>query len=80
MDAYGIKEIVIEFDTGAEYNGQGLIANTWPEHILERAKDLLRRPHVTGYVAYPYPVTIGGGFTTIRRIDRGFCKQGEPVF
>ena len=45
------RPTIIEFDTGAEYNGQGLIANTWPEHILERAKDLLRRPHVTGYVA-----------------------------
>ena len=45
------RPTLIEFDTGAEYNGQGLIANTWPEHILERASDLLRRPHVTGYVA-----------------------------
>jgi len=45
------RPTLIEFDTGAEYNGQGLIANTWPEHMLERAKDLLRRPHVTGYVA-----------------------------
>lgn len=45
------RPTLIEFDTGAEYNGQGLIANTWPEHILERANDLLRRPHVTGYVA-----------------------------
>ena len=45
------RPTLIEFDTGAEYNGQGLIANTWPEHILERARDLLRRPHVTGYVA-----------------------------
>jgi len=45
------RPTIIEFDTGAEYNGQGLIANTWPEHILQRAKDLLRRPHVTGYVA-----------------------------
>lgn len=45
------RPTLIEFDTGAEYNGQGLIANTWPEHVLERAKELLRRPHVTGYVA-----------------------------
>jgi hypothetical protein len=45
------RPTLIEFDTGAEYNGQGLIANTWPQHILERAKDLLRRPHVMGYVA-----------------------------
>jgi len=45
------RPTLIEFDTGAEYNGQGLIANTWPEHILDRARDLLRRKHVTGYVA-----------------------------
>lgn len=45
------RPTIIEFDTGAEYNGQGLIANTWPQHILERAKGLLRRPHVIGYVA-----------------------------
>jgi hypothetical protein len=45
------RPTLIEFDTGAEYNGQGLIANTWPQHILERAQDLLRRPHVAGYVA-----------------------------
>ncbi len=45
------RPTLVEFDTGAEYNGQGLIANTWPEHVLQRAKDLLRRPHVTGYVA-----------------------------
>ena len=45
------RPTIIEFDTGAEYNGQGLIANTWPEHILERAKDLLGRRYVTGYVA-----------------------------
>ena len=38
------RPTIIEFDTGAEYNGQGLIANTWPEHILERARDLLRAP------------------------------------
>ncbi len=30
------RPTLIEFDTGAEYNGQGIIANTWPEHILER--------------------------------------------
>jgi hypothetical protein len=45
------RPTLVEFDTAGEYNGQGLIANTWPDHILERAKDLLTRPHVTGYVA-----------------------------
>jgi hypothetical protein len=45
------RPTLVEFDATGEYNGQGLIANTWPEHILERARDLLTRPHVTGYVA-----------------------------
>jgi len=45
------RPTLVEFDAGAEFNGQGLIANTWPEHILARARDLLKRPHVTGYVA-----------------------------
>ncbi len=45
------RPTIVEFDTGAEFNGQGLIANTWPEHILTRARDLLRRPHFRGYVA-----------------------------
>jgi hypothetical protein len=45
------RPTLIEFDVGAEYNGQGLIANTWPEHVLARARTLLRRPHVVGYVA-----------------------------
>ena len=34
----------MEFDVGAEFNGEGLIANTWPEHILARARGLLKRP------------------------------------
>jgi hypothetical protein len=45
------RPTLMEFDTGAEFNGQGVIANTWPEHILARARSLLRRPHVIGYVA-----------------------------
>lgn len=45
------RPTLVELDTGAEFNGQGIIANTWPEHILARARDLLKRPHVTGYVA-----------------------------
>jgi acetyl esterase/lipase len=45
------RPTIIEFDTGAEFNGQGVIANTWPQHILTRAGSLLHRPHVIGYVA-----------------------------
>lgn len=42
---------IVEFDTAGEFNGQGLIANTWPQYILRRASDLLNRNHVVGYVA-----------------------------
>lgn len=42
---------LVEFDITGEFNGQGLIANTWPEYVLRRAGDLLQRPHVIGYVA-----------------------------
>ncbi len=41
---------IMEFDTGNEFNGQGIIANTWPEYVLRRAHNLLYRPHVIGYV------------------------------
>ena len=42
---------LVEFDATGEFNGQGLIANTWPEYILGRWSDLSKRPHVNGYVA-----------------------------
>ncbi|HEV2478942.1 MAG TPA: hypothetical protein VGS79_04735 [Puia sp.] len=45
------RPTIIEFDEGNEFNGQGVIANTWPEHILRRWKDLEARKHVIGYVA-----------------------------
>ncbi|NMC41809.1 MAG: hypothetical protein GYA43_11690 [Bacteroidales bacterium] len=45
------RPTIIEFDCGNEFNGQGIIANTWPEYILRRASDLLKRPNVIGYVA-----------------------------
>lgn len=45
------RPTVIEFDEGNEFNGQGVIANTWPEHVLRRWKDLQARRHVIGYVA-----------------------------
>ncbi len=45
------RPTIVEFDVGAEFNGQGLIANTWPEYVLRRARSLLARPHVIGYVA-----------------------------
>lgn len=45
------RPTVIEFDAAGEFNGQGQIASTWPEYVLGRARDLLRRPHVIGYTA-----------------------------
>ncbi|SCD21302.1 hypothetical protein PSM36_2501 [Proteiniphilum saccharofermentans] len=45
------RPTIIEFDTGAEFNGQGIIANTWPEHILDRWSDFLNRDHIIGYTA-----------------------------
>jgi hypothetical protein len=45
------RPTVIEFDAAGEFNGQGQIASTWPEYMLGRARDLLRRPHVVGYTA-----------------------------
>jgi hypothetical protein len=45
------RPTIIEFDAGNEFSGQGVIANTWPEHIIRRWKDLKRRKNVIGYVA-----------------------------
>lgn len=45
------RPTVIEFDAAGEFNGQGIIASTWPEYMLGRARDLLKRPHVIGYTA-----------------------------
>jgi len=45
------RPTIMEFDACNEFNGQGVIANTWPEYILKRWSDLIRRPNVIGYVA-----------------------------
>ena len=45
------KPTIVEFDTGNEYNGQGVIANTWPEYVTKRWTDFIKRPNVIGYVA-----------------------------
>jgi hypothetical protein len=45
------RPTIMEFDAGNEFNGQGVIANTWPEYIIKRWSDLIKRPHVIGYVA-----------------------------
>jgi hypothetical protein len=45
------RPTIVEFDTGNEYNGQGVIANTWPEYVMKRWKAYIDRPNVIGYVA-----------------------------
>ncbi len=45
------RPTIVEFDCGNEFNGQSMIANTWPEHIKRRWKDYIQRPNVIGYVA-----------------------------
>lgn len=45
------RPTIMEFDAGNEFNGQGIIANTWPEYIIKRWSDLIKRPNVIGYVA-----------------------------
>jgi hypothetical protein len=45
------RPTIMEFDACNEFNGQGVIANTWPEYIIRRWSDLMNRPNVIGYVA-----------------------------
>jgi hypothetical protein len=45
------RPVLIEFDAGHEYNGQGIIANTFVEKIAERWRYYQGFPNVVGYVA-----------------------------
>lgn len=45
------RPTVVEFDAAGEFNGQGILANTWPDDLLRRWRDFARRPHVIGYTA-----------------------------
>ena len=45
------RPTIIEFDTGNEFNGQGVIANTWPQYVLNRWRDFRSRKNIIGYVA-----------------------------
>ncbi|MCC5805318.1 MAG: hypothetical protein JJU00_03215 [Opitutales bacterium] len=45
------RPTIIEFDAAGEFNGQGIIANTWPEYMLRRWSDYLRRGDIIGYTA-----------------------------
>ncbi len=45
------RPTIIEFDTGNEFNGQGIISNTWVEYVTKRWKNYMQRDHIIGYVA-----------------------------
>lgn len=45
------RPVLIEFDAGHEYSGQGIIANTFVEKTAERWRYYQKFPHVIGYVA-----------------------------
>jgi hypothetical protein len=45
------RPTLIEFDAAGEFNGQGIVANTWPEYMLRRWRDFSRRSHIIGYTA-----------------------------
>ena len=45
------RPTLMEFDAAGEFNGQGIIANTWPQYMLDRWSDFLERDHIMGYVA-----------------------------
>jgi hypothetical protein len=45
------RPTLVEFDLGNEFNGQGIIANTFPEVAYARWKDFRNRENVIGYVA-----------------------------
>ncbi|MFW5726822.1 MAG: hypothetical protein ACOCW4_03050, partial [bacterium] len=45
------RPVIIEFDGGHEFSGQGLIMNTFVNTALARWKYYLQQPNVIGYVA-----------------------------
>lgn len=45
------RPTIMEFDAAGEFNGQGVIANTWPEYMIKRWGDFKNRPNVIGYTA-----------------------------
>lgn len=45
------RPVIVEFDLGNEYSGQGVVVNTWPEHVMKRWNSYIHCPNVTGYVA-----------------------------
>ena len=45
------NKTLMEFDAGNEFNGQGVIINTWPEHFIKRWNAFKDLDNVCGYVA-----------------------------
>ncbi|MFC4015712.1 hypothetical protein ACFOY2_51470 [Nonomuraea purpurea] len=45
------RPVLVEYDAAGEYNGQGKIANAWPEEHVDRLRAYQRLPNVIGYVA-----------------------------
>ncbi|MGQ8336204.1 hypothetical protein ACUNWD_06600 [Sunxiuqinia sp. A32] len=45
------KDVIIEFDLGHEYNGQGIIASIFPKTMVERWRYFATQKNVIGYVA-----------------------------
>ncbi|MEO1021808.1 MAG: hypothetical protein AAFW89_04640 [Bacteroidota bacterium] len=45
------RKVLIEFDLGHEFNGQGIIASILPEITIQRWKYFSNLPNVSGYVA-----------------------------
>lgn len=82
------RPTIVEFDTGNEFHGQGIVANTWPEYVIERAGDLLSRPDVVGYVARTdrYGTTRAVGrpseilLEALKRMDREPATEAETVY
>ncbi|MFI7706846.1 hypothetical protein [Nonomuraea sp. NPDC049480] len=45
------RPVLVEYDAAGEYNGQGKIANAWPEEHVKRLRHYQTLPNVIGYVA-----------------------------
>lgn len=45
------RPTIVEFDSGNEYSGQGVVANTWPEYTMKRWGSYINCANVAGYVA-----------------------------
>ena len=45
------RPTIVEWDAVGEFNGQGVVANTWVEDIMRRYREVSVRSHVIGYTA-----------------------------